>query len=194
MDIRNYKIDYLSFVSDIIVLDGQSEPDWYYQQMGDLDTFIKQSSTFEIIEFLAYAFRKVYPNHSKFKHLFSLNFKDVNNTKIALDFDRSDIISAEWKYYLERKYYKKWDAELVYKHHLQKLTMGFTQPVMAAKDHVIRGLEDRQYQLTSTANHHLFKVADSPIDTIELRDNLFILTVNEAFAKNYTEMPGMLEE
>jgi hypothetical protein len=186
MDIRDYKIDYLSYVSDIIVLDGPSKPDWYYQQMGDLDIFIKNASTFEIIEFLAYAFRNIYPDFS--------NFEDINNTEIAKDFDRSDIISSEWKYYLEKKYYKKWDAELVYKHHLQKLTMGFTQPVMAAKDHVIRGLEDRQYQLISTAGHHLFKVANSPIDTIELRDNLFILTINEAFAKNYTEMPEMLEE
>jgi hypothetical protein len=162
--------------------------------MGDLNICIKEASTVQIVELLTYVFRKVYPDFSIVKHLFSSNFKDVDTTKIALDFGRQDIVSAEWKYYLEKRYYKKWHAELVYKHHLQKLTMGFDRSIMSAKDHVIRGLEDRPYRLTSTVSHHSFKVNDSPIDTIDLRGNLFILTVNEAYARNYTEMPEMLEE
>lgn len=196
MRVKDYDFGFLyykKFENDI-VLDG---PSIYSQLFPDGDSkiveFLETATTFEVIEFITYVFSKDYPMHTKIMWLLGEKFEKEGNINIAVEHLRKDIVSARWKYFLDEHMSRKWGAVLTFKFHLQVATIEFDKPVTDAKDHVIRGLDDRKYTLTTTNGKHVFVVTDSPIAKVELEGAVFTLTINEDKVYNYLESPLMLE-
>lgn len=196
MNIQNLKLDFLYYrkAEGPISLDKERHPTWYHEQYWQVKDFIESASTFEIIELLIIAFHNKYPDHGELQWKLGGEYKDEGHWEIAGRNDRHDITDMRWKIFEDEHYSKKWKVNLTYKFHLQEVVITFDKPLAEAKDNVIRGLGDKQYQYTSTGDKQVFTVTESPIAKVELEGNKFRLVVNEDYAENYLEAREMLEE
>jgi len=196
MNIKKLTLDFLYYrkAEGPIFLDKERHPDWYHEQYWQLKDFIEDASAFELIELLVTAFHKIYPDHSELQWKIGGEYKDADQWEIAGRHDTKDTVDIRWKVFIDEHYSKKWKKNLTYKYHLQEVVIAFNKPLAGAKDNVIRGLDDKQYQYDTTGDKQTFTVTDSPIAKVELEGNTFRLIVNEDYAENYLEARQMLEE
>ena len=193
MNIRDLdlKLLYHNSTQDDIVLDGPSLK--YWDEERAFYNFMAGCTSEELVEAFAYIFSSKYPNFIQIIFSFANTNHKKDNTYVGEDFKRIDIVSSEWKYYIDERVSKYWGVKLIFQLYLETLNLTFTQSIIDAKEQVISGLNGKKYKVSSTPTTLVFTVEDSPIKKIELNQNTFILTVNKKFAVNYYESPEMLK-